>query len=84
MDAGMKPIARYLEETGINVDQLVTATGLDKKLVEAIVRGNFTPSPAQRQRLAAALGVSMDDISWGHAVPVEHLRGNGPQAGRST
>lgn len=80
----MKPIARYLEETGINVDQLVTATGLDKKLVEAIVRGNFTPSPAQRQRLAAALGVSMDDISWGHAVPVEHLRGNGPQAGRST
>jgi hypothetical protein len=52
--------------------------------VKAIVSGNYTPSPAQRQRLAAALGVSTDDISWGHAVPVEHLRGNGPQCGRST
>ena len=73
-----------MEETGISVDQLVTATGLDAKLVKAIVTGNYTPSPAQRQRLAAALGLSMDDISWGHAVQVEHLRGNGPQCGRST
>ena len=80
----MKPIARYLEETGIGVAELVTATGLDRKMVEAIVRGNFTSSPSQRHRLAAALGVSADDISWGHSVPVEHLRGNGPQAGRST
>lgn len=84
MAAVMKPIARYLEETGISVGQLVTASGLDVKLVKAIVSGNYTPSPSQRQRLAAALGVSVEDISWGHAVPVEHLRGNGPQCGRST
>ena len=80
----MKSLARYIEETGISVDQLVTATGLDAKLVKAIASGNYTPSPFQRQRLAAALGVSTDAISWGHAVPVEHLRGNGPQCGRST
>ena len=80
----MKPIARYLEETGISVGQLVTAAGLDAKVVKAIVSGNYTPSPLQRQRLAAALGVSPDEISWEHAVPVEHLRGNGPQCGRST
>ena len=80
----MKPIARHLEETGISVDQLVAAAGLDSKLVKAIVSGNYTPSPSQRQRLAAALGVATDDISWGHAVPVQHLRGNGPQCGRST
>ena len=80
----MKPIARYLEETGMSVGELVTAAGLDAKVVGAIVRGQFTPSPFQRQRLAAALGVSPDDIAWGHAVPVEHLRGNGPQSGRST
>jgi transcriptional regulator with XRE-family HTH domain len=82
--AVMKPIARYMEETGISLGQLVTAAGLDRKLVEAIVKGNHTPSPLQRQRLAAALSVSTDDISWGHAVPVQHMRGNGPQAGRST
>ena len=80
----MKPIARYIEETGISVDQLVAAAGLEAKLVKAIVSGNYTPSPWQRQRLTAALGVSSDDISWGHAVPVQHLRGNGPQSGRST
>jgi ribosome-binding protein aMBF1 (putative translation factor) len=80
----MKPILRYIEETGISVDQLATTTGLDRKLIKAIVSGNYTPSPSQRQRLAAALGVSTDDISWEHAVTVEHLRGNGPQCGRST
>jgi ribosome-binding protein aMBF1 (putative translation factor) len=73
-----------MEETGISADQLVTTTGLDAKVVQAIVGGNYTPSPSQRQRLAAALGVSTDDISWGHAVPVQHIRGNGPQCGRST
>ena len=80
----MKSIVRFMEETGIGVAELVTSTGLDRKMVEAIVSGNFTSSPSQRQCLAAALGVETDDISWGHAVPVEHIRGNGPQAGRST
>jgi len=73
-----------MEVTGITVEQLVDSTKLDRKLVEAIVRGNFTPSPSQRQRLSAALGVSPEEISWDHAVPVEHMRGNGPQFGRST
>jgi hypothetical protein len=84
MAADMKPIARYLEETGMGVDQLVAATGLDRKLIKAIVTGNYTPGPTERQRLAGALGVSKDDISWDHAVPVEHLRGNGPQCGRNS
>jgi len=68
----------------MSVDQLVAAAGLDPKLVKAIVSGNYTPSPFERRRLAAAIGVSIDDIAWGHAVPVQHLRGNGPQSGRST
>lgn len=80
----MKPIGRYIEEAGISLGQLVTTSGLDRKLVQAIVSGNYTASPTQRQRLAAALGVCTEDISWDHAVPVEHIRGNGPQAGRST
>ena len=80
----MKPITHYMEEIGIDVSQLAAAAGLDSKLVKAIVGGNYTPSPFQRQRVAAALGVSPDDISWGHTVAVQHLRGNGPQCGRST
>jgi transcriptional regulator with XRE-family HTH domain len=80
----MKPLARYMEENGMSLDQLVAAARLDAKRVKAIVSGNYTPSPSERQRLAAAMGLSIDDISWDHAVPVEHLRGNGPQSGRST
>ena len=80
----MKSIARYLEEKGISAAQLVTTTGLDRKIIAAIITGNYTPSPSQRERLAAALGVDRDEISWGHEVPVQHLRGNGPQAGRPT
>jgi len=80
----MKPLARYMEEAGISLGQLVAASGLDAETVRAVVSGNYIPSPSQRQQLAAALGASKDDISWDHAVPVEHLRGNGPQCGRST
>jgi len=84
MAAVMKAIARLMEESAIGVNELAAAAGLDTKLVKAVVSGNYTPSPAQRERLAAALGVSTDDVSWGHTVPVEHMRGNGPQFGRST
>ena len=58
----MKPIGRYVEESGSSVSQLAEAAGLDTKLVKAIVSGNYTPSPSQRQRLAAILGVSADPV----------------------
>ncbi len=80
----MKPLAHHMEEIGMTVEQLTAAAGLDAKLVKAIVTGNYTPSPFERKRLAGSLGVAIDDVSWGHAVPVEHLRGNGPQTGRAT
>jgi ribosome-binding protein aMBF1 (putative translation factor) len=80
----MKPLAVYIEEKGISVEDLVTATELDAKMVKAIVDGNYTASPSQRQKLAAALGVAVDKVAWGHSIPVQHLRGNGPQSGRST
>jgi ribosome-binding protein aMBF1 (putative translation factor) len=80
----MKPVGHYMEVGGIGIEQLVKASGLDAKLVRSIVSGNYTPSPFQRQRLASALGVSTEEICWDHAVPVEHLRGNGPQTGRAT
>jgi ribosome-binding protein aMBF1 (putative translation factor) len=80
----LKPIVQYLEEMGISPEQLVQRTGLDDKVIAAIVKGAYTPSPTQRQRLAAALGLNKEDISWDHSISVQHLRGNGPQSGRST
>ena len=80
----MKPLARHMEEAGMDITDLVAATKLDAKLVTAIATGNYTASPFQRERLAAALGVSVSDVAWEHAVQVQHLRGNGPQTGRPT
>lgn len=79
----MKPIAHYLEAKGIKLDELVAAAGLEAKIVQAIVAGNYTPSPSERKRLAAALDVPVEEIAWGHAVPVDHLWGHGPQFGRT-
>jgi ribosome-binding protein aMBF1 (putative translation factor) len=79
----MKPIAHWIEEKQMDFDELVATSGLDRKLVRAIVSGNYTPSPSQRRSLAAALGVTVEEVSWGHVVPVEHMYGHGPQFGRS-
>jgi len=68
----------------MNLDQLVTTSGLDSKRVKAIASGNYTASPSDRKRLAAALGVPIEEIAWDHSIAVQHLRGNGPQSGRST
>jgi len=78
-----KPIVEWMRQSAVNVDGLVEATGLDKKIIEAIVSGQYTPSPKQRERLAIALSVEVDDIQWGHTVPVDHMYGHGSQFGRS-
>jgi hypothetical protein len=47
-----------MDVSGISLAQLVTTTGLGAKLISAIVAGHYTPSPVERERLAAAVGVS--------------------------
>jgi len=84
MASAMKPLELHLEEKNMSVSELATASGLELQRVKAIAKGNYTASPTDRNRLAEALGVSISEIAWGHVVPVEHLRGNGPQCGRST
>jgi len=73
-----------MEAAGMSAAELATITGLDAKTVRAIANGNFTASPSQRERIAAALGIPKDEISWEHAIGVQHLRGNGSQTGRQT
>ncbi len=79
----IKTIAAWMAERGIDLPELTAAAGLERRVVEAIVEGRYTPSPQQRERIAAALGVSIEEIAWGHVNPVESLYGHGPQFGRS-
>jgi ribosome-binding protein aMBF1 (putative translation factor) len=79
----VKTITDWMAERGLDLPGLVEVSRLDKRVVEAIAAGRYTPSPQQRQRLAAALGVVPDAIAWGHQNQVSHVYGHGPQFGRS-
>jgi transcriptional regulator with XRE-family HTH domain len=71
-------VAELCRRQQIDISQLVERSGLDENRVTAIVLGRWTPSPAERQRIAAVFDVSVDEISWGHKTPIQHLYGHGP------
>lgn len=73
----MKP-GDLCRQRGISSAQLAELTGLEPARLDAILQGRWTPSPAERERLAGALGVAPEQIAWGHAAPVERLYGHGP------
>jgi transcriptional regulator with XRE-family HTH domain len=79
----VRTAAEWMAERGLSLAQLVEATGIERRVVEAIINIRYTPSPQQRQRLAAALGVAPEQITWGHQAQVQHVYGHGPQFGRS-
>ena len=79
----IKSISEWLTTRNVAIADLVAATGLDRRVVEAIAAGRYTPSPEQRRALAAVLGVEPDQVAWGHQATVEHIQGHGPQFGRS-
>jgi ribosome-binding protein aMBF1 (putative translation factor) len=78
-----KTITEWQADRGIALADLIAASAVDRRVVEAIAEGRYTPSPEQRRRLAAALGVDVDQIAWGHRTAVDHIQGHGPQFGRS-
>ena len=78
-----KSVSELCIERGIDVNQLAILACLDADRVRAIVEGRWTPSPSERDKIAAAFHVSREQIAWGHRTSVEHIQGHGPQFGRS-
>lgn len=79
----VRSIRDWMAERRIDFDKLLEAAALDRKVLEAMVHDRYTPSPQQRTRVAAALGVTPEQILWGHTNQVDHIQGHGPQFGRS-
>ena len=79
----VRAVSEWMAERGIDLAALIEASKLDDRVVGAVVAGRYTPSPEQRRRLAAALGVEVEQVAWGHVNPVAHVHGHGPQFGRS-
>jgi hypothetical protein len=62
----------------IDHKQLAEKAGLDEHRILAIVLGRWTPSPVERDKVAAAFGLTRDQIAWGHKTPIQHIYGHGP------
>jgi hypothetical protein len=73
-----KSVYDLCQECGLNHVDLAARSGLDDQRVLAIVLGRWTPSPLERDRIAAVFGVTRDDIVWGHKTPIQHIYGHGP------
>jgi transcriptional regulator with XRE-family HTH domain len=77
MDA-TKTVADLCQEQQLTPAQLAGRAGLDEQRVLAIVLGRWTPSPAERDRIAAVFGLMREQIVWGHKTPIQHIYGHGP------
>ncbi len=78
-----RSVHEWMVERGLDLEELLAGSALDRKVLAAIIEGRYTPSPQQRQCVAAALQVSPDEIEWSHVNAVSHVYGHGPQFGRS-
>ena len=73
-----KSVGDLCREQKIDCRRMAERTGLDEQRLLAIIMGRWTPSPGERDKVAAALGVSKEEIAWGHKTPIQHIYGHGP------
>ena len=70
----MKTIDVLLEEKDVVLDELAQRSGLPLERVASIAEGRWTPSPSEREKIAAALGVQTSEVSWGHTMNPRNVR----------
>jgi hypothetical protein len=73
-----RTVSDLCTEHQVDVKQLAERAGLDEQRVLAIVLGRWTPSPSERDRIAAVFGLTREQIVWGHKTPIQHIYGHGP------
>jgi transcriptional regulator with XRE-family HTH domain len=56
-------VEKLCKQKGISLLSLAERSGLDLKRLQTIYRGQWTPSPSEREKIAQALGTSSDDIA---------------------
>ncbi|HTI50370.1 MAG TPA: helix-turn-helix transcriptional regulator [Planctomycetaceae bacterium] len=70
----MKTIDLLFEGCSLTIDDVAEQAGLAVERVEAIACGRWTPSPSERQRIAAAFGVDVEEVAWGHTMDPRNIR----------
>jgi hypothetical protein len=70
----MKTVDVLLEERKLSIEDLAERSGLRADRTLAIVDGRWLANPAERAAIAGALGMPMDQISWGHTMNPRNVR----------
>jgi transcriptional regulator with XRE-family HTH domain len=70
----MKTVEHLFEETGLEIETIAERSGLTVERVAAIAEGRWTPSPHEREQVATAFGVPVEDVSWGHSMNPRNIR----------
>lgn len=73
-EATPKSIDLLFEETGVTIEDIAESSGLPVSRVEAIALGRWLPSPAERRKVAAAFGVTAEQVVWGHTMDPRNIR----------
>jgi hypothetical protein len=64
----------YFEQSQLTIDDVSDRSGLPLDRVEAIALGRWTPSPTEREKIAAAFEVEIDQVAWGHNMDPRNIR----------
>ena len=78
MPEAVRTIEDLCRENNLDTRQLAAKAGVDEQRVLAIALGRWTPSPEDRDKIAAVFGLTRDQIAWGHKTPIQHIYGQGP------
>ena len=70
----MRTVEHLIEQTGLMYQEIAERAKLDVERVAAIAEGRWTPSPEERERIAAAFGVPVTEISFGHTMNPRNIR----------
>ena len=73
-----RSVAEFCIARKVTLDELIEKSGLEDTRVKAIILGRWTPAPAERKKIAAVFDVAVDEITWGHVTPIQHIYGIGP------
>ena len=70
----MKTLDLLFEESGLSLHELAEQSLLPEARLTDILKGRWTPSPKDRQKIAAAFQVEPETISWGHTMAPRNIR----------
>ena len=67
-------VDQLFEQAKVTPADVAKRTGMEIKRVEAIFWGRWLPSPKERQLIADAFEVRVDEIDWGHTMSPRNVR----------